>query len=72
MMEFVAMLLNLQLSELMHFIVSTMILLFLSTISSTWEKTLDHLNITLVFPRAIKVIGLLAGVDGVFARLTKL
>jgi hypothetical protein len=72
MMEFVAMLLNLQLSELMHFIVSTMILLFLSTISSTREKTFDHLSITLVFPRAIKVIGLLACVDGVFARLTKL
>ncbi len=72
MMEFVAMFLNLQLNESMRSILSTMILLFSSTTSSTLGKTFDHLSIMLVFPKAIKVIRLLVGVNGMFARFTKL
>jgi hypothetical protein len=72
MMEFVAMLLNLQWSEFMCSIVSNMTLLFLFTTSSMWGKTFDHLSMMLVFPKAIKIIRLLVGVNGMFARFTKL
>jgi hypothetical protein len=51
---------------------STMILLLLFIASSIWEKTFDHLHIMLMLPRVIKIVGLLAGVNGVFARFSKL
>ncbi len=72
MMKFVAMFINLQLSELVCSIMSTMILLLLFIASSIREKTFDHLHIMLMLPRVIKIVGLLAGVNGVFARFSKL